>query len=218
MRIKALADLVLLAVVFWGVWSLRFLGVENVGVLSMVAGVGAGMILLALRTESLTSIGLKPGGGVWWTLARSGEFALAILFAGAAGITLSTALGHPPSASTAITNQPETLSAFLLDILVGVWIGAAFGEEIFFRGFLLAKFRTLFGGGRLALALAILAQGVWFGAGHASQGLSGMIVTGAIGVLLAIFYVSRARGSLFPLIIGHGLVNSVGLTVNYFAA
>ncbi len=216
MRINAFTDLILLGIVFWAVWSLRFFGVADVGLLSMVAGVGAGALLLAMRKEHWRDIGLKSGGNLGWTLARAGEFALLVLAVSALGIGIATAIGHPPATSSVITGQPQTLPGFLLDILFGVWIGAALGEEIFFRGFLLSKFRTLFGGGRIALALAILAQAIWFGAGHASQGLSGMIVTGAIGFALAIFFVTRARGSLIPLILGHGFVNTVTLTIAFF--
>lgn len=217
MRAKAFSDLLMLAAVFWGVWSLRFFGVENVGLWSMLAGVGVGAVMLIRRKEGPQTLGLRSGGGLGWTLARAGEVSLLVLVVGAAGIGVATALGYPPTASTAVTNQPEALSAFLLDILVGVWIGAALGEEIFFRGFLITKFRTLFGGGRVALLLAIFAQAVWFGAGHASQGLSGMIVTGMAGLALGIYFVTRARGSLIPMILGHGLVNTIGLSISYWS-
>jgi membrane protease YdiL (CAAX protease family) len=215
MRLKALTDLALLAVAFWGVWALRFFGVENVGLWSMLASIGVGFALLAYRKETVQTIGLRSGGGFGWTLARAGEVGLLVLIVGAVGIGVATAIGFPPSTSSNITNQPEELSAFLLDILVGVWIGAALGEEIFFRGFLITKFRTLLGGGRFALVLAIIAQAVWFGAGHASQGLSGMIITGLAGLFLATYFVTRAKGSLIPMIIGHGLVNTIGLSISY---
>lgn len=215
MRLSAFADLVLLAVVFWSVWSLRFLNVETAGLLAMIAGVGAGALLLSLRKERWRDIGLKSGGGVLWTLARAGEFCIITLLVGALGIGVATALGFPPSEPAAVADQPDALPAFILDILFGVWIGAALGEEIFFRGFLLSKFRSLFGGGRIALGFAMLAQAVWFGAGHASQGLSGMIVTGSIGFVLALFFVTRARGSLIPMIIGHGVANTLLFTLAY---
>ncbi len=217
MRIQALSDLILLGAIFWGVWALRFFGVENIGVWSMLAGVGVGAFILAKRKQSISTIGLRSGGGLWWTLARAGEVGLLVLVVGAVGIGISTALGYAPTTSSVVTNQPEAFSAFLLDILIGVWVGAAFGEEIFFRGFLLSKFRVLFGGGRLALILAIIAQAVWFGAGHASQGISGMIVTGVTGFFMAIYFVARAKGSLVPMIIGHGLVNTIGLSVSYWS-
>ena len=115
------------------------------------------------------------------------------------------------------TQQPDTLFVFLLDIVFGVWIAAAIGEEIFFRGLLLPKFAALFGGGRLTLALAVLAQAIWFGAGHISQGLSGMIMAGAIGAVLGAFFLTRARRALLPLIIAHGMIDTVWVTIHYFS-
>ena len=48
MRRHAFVDIAILALVFWGVWSLRFAGVENIGLWSILAAVGAGAVLLAI--------------------------------------------------------------------------------------------------------------------------------------------------------------------------
>lgn len=216
-RRRAFVDLCILALVFWSVYSLRFAGVANIGLWSMLAGVGTGAILLTLRKESWRELGLRSGGDARFVSSRAGEFMVLTLVTGGAVMGIATALGYPPSQSTVITQQPDTLAGFLLDIVFGVWIGAAIGEEVFFRGFLLSEFTTLFGGGRRALTLAVLAQAVWFGAGHASQGVSGMIMTGAIGVVLGWFYVTRARRALIPLIIGHGMFDTVALSINFFS-
>ncbi len=215
-RRRALNDLCILALVFWSVWSLRFVGVANIGLWSMLAGVGTGAILLALRKGSWRELGLRAGGDTRFVLSRAAEFMLLTLVTGGAVMGIATALGYPPSQSTVLTQQPDTLAGFVLDIVFGVWIGAAIGEEVFFRGFLLSKFTTLFGGGRRALTLAVIAQAIWFGAGHASQGVSGMIMTGTIGAVLGVFYVTRARRALIPLIIGHGMFDTVALTINFF--
>ncbi len=65
--------------------------------------------------------------------------------------------------------------------------------------------------------MAVLAQAVWFGSGHVSQGTSGMIMTGAIGAVLGTFHLTRARRALVPLIIGHGFVDTVSQTINHFS-
>ena len=215
-RRHAFFDLCILALVFWSVYSLRFAGVANIGLWSMLAGVGAGAALLALRKGSWRELGLRTGGDARFVLSRAGEFMILTLVTGGVVMGVATALGYPPSQSTALTQQPDTLAGFLLDIVFGVWVGAAIGEEVFFRGFLLSTFTTLFGGGRRALTLAVLAQAIWFGAGHASQGVSGMIMTGTIGAVLGVFYVTRARRALIPLIVGHGLFDTVALSINYF--
>ena len=47
MRKIAFVDIAILALVFWSVWSLRFAGVENIGLWTILAAVGAGAVLLA---------------------------------------------------------------------------------------------------------------------------------------------------------------------------
>ena len=203
MRKRAFVDIAILGLVFWGVWSLRFVGVENVGLWTMLAAVGAGAVLIALRKEMWRDYGVRLGGDARFVTSRAAEFTMLTLVTGFIVIGLATALGYPPSQSAVLTNQPDTLSGFLLDIVFGVWIGAAIGEELFFRGLLLNKFTTLFGSDRRALVLAVLAQGIWFGAGHSSQGISGMIMTGTIGVVVGTYFVTRGRRALIPLMIGH---------------
>lgn len=215
MRNKAFLDLTVLAIVFWSVWSLRFLGVQNIGLWTMLVSVGAGAILVTLRKDSWRDIGLRVGGDARFVFSRAAEFALLSLVTGVAVIAIATLAGYPPAESSALIKQPETLAGFLLDVLFGVWIGAAIGEELFFRGLLLSKFSTLFGGHQKALILAVLAQAVWFGAGHASQGISGMMVTGAIGAVLGFYFVSRGRRALIPMMLGHGFVDTVSLTINF---
>jgi membrane protease YdiL (CAAX protease family) len=180
-----------------------------------MAAVGAGAVLLAIRKESWRDLGLHAGGDARFVISRAAEFSILALVTGFAVIGLATALGYPPSQSAVLTQQPESLSGFLLDIVFGVWIGAAIGEELFFRGLLLTKFTTLFGGGRLALVLAILSQAIWFGAGHVSQGASGMIMAGTIGAVVGTYFVTRGRRALIPLMIGHGFVDTVSQTI-YF--
>ena len=216
-RKRAFIDISVLGLVFWGVWSLRFAGVENIGFWTILASVGAGAALIAMRKESWADYGLRAGGDARFVLSRGGEVMILTYVTGFAVIGLATAIGYPPSESVVLTQQPDTLPAFLLDLVFGAWIGAAIGEELFFRGFLLTKFTTLFGDGRLALALAVLAQAVWFGAGHVSQGVSGMIMAGAIGAALGTFFLTRARRALLPLIIAHAFVNTLTQTINYFS-
>lgn len=220
MKQRAIIDLVILAAVFWGVWSLRFIGVTNIGVWSMLAGVSVGLLLLKLRGQSLASIGLVPweqGRVRLWPKALG---ALVVVFlAMAVGATVVTSLLGPLPTSGAVADQPDTIGLFLLDILVGVWIGAALGEEIFFRGLVLSKFQTLFtgnsGSAKWAGIIAVIAQAAWFGAGHASGGVSIILLTGFIGLCLGFYYVYRSPGNLWPMIIAHGLANTITLTLSF---
>lgn len=219
-RSSALMDLAILAAVFWGVWSLRFVGVANIGVWSMVAGVSAGLLLLKLRGQSLASIGLAPWAQGRVRLVPKALGALIVIFlAMAVGATVITSLLGPLPTSGAVADQPDTIGLFLLDILVGVWIGAALGEEIFFRGLVLSKFQTLFAGNnasaKWASIFAVVAQAAWFGAGHASGGVSIILLTGFIGLCLGLYYVYRSPGNLWPMIIAHGLANTITLAITF---
>ena len=218
MRKGAFVDISILGLVFWGVFfSLRLAGVGNIGFWTILASVGAATALIAIRKESWRDYGLRAGGDARFVISKAGQVMILTYMTAFAVIALATALGYPPTESVVLTQQPVTLPGFLLDLVFGVWIGAAIGEELILRGFLLSKFTTLFGGGRLALVLAVLAQAIWFGAGHVSQGVSGMIMAGAIGAVLGAFFLTRARSALIPLIIAHGLINTMTQTINYLS-
>lgn len=218
MKRQAIMDLAILAVVSWGVWSLRFYGVGNIGLWTMVASVLAGFALLKLRRQSFASIGLIPVAAARTGLTRKTLGALGAIGLGTLiGFIVVFPIMGPPSAPSAVVQQPDTLLLFLADILFGVWVGAALGEEIFFRGLVLSRLQLIFGDEKTGMILAAAIQAIWFGAGHASQGLSGMVATGLIGLMLALFYMFRSPGNLWPLIIAHGLVNTVLLTVTFIA-
>ena len=215
MRKTAFIDLILLAVVFWGVWSLRFADVSNIGALSMMATGAVGLAIMLARGISLSDVGLKrPRRRDGW-LALQAMTAVGVVYL---SVPLWIALFGQPQASSAVADQPQTLNGFLIDIAFFTWVGAALGEEFAFRGVILHRFQSLFGGGRMAALFAALAQAVWFGAGHAGQGLTGMVVTGLIGLALALVFLFRTERSLFPLIIAHGVINTTVLTISYFSS
>lgn len=97
-----------------------------------------------------------------------------------------------------LTGQQRDLSMFdnlrgnlhaLFALLPTVWLSAGFCEEIVFRGIVLGRLRVALGGSRLATFAAIVASCIVFGLAHGYQGLSGWIITGVMGLLLALIYV-----------------------------
>jgi hypothetical protein len=99
-------------------------------------------------------------------------------------------------------------------IVIVAWGSAAFGEELLWRGFLMDRLERLPGlRGHTAAVLSI--QAGLFGLPHLYQGWSGVIVTGAVGLILGWMRL-RTRGNLWPLIIAHGLVDTVMLGAGYF--
>lgn len=95
--------------------------------------------------------------------------------------------------------------------LIGVvWFGAALGEELLFRGYLLNRLVDCTGNNKSGIILALIIHATIFGILHIYQGLIGVIVTGCIALIFGSIYFTIKR-KLFPLIIAHAIINSVSL-------
>ncbi len=103
---------------------------------------------------------------------------------------------------------------FLAYLVLVIWVGAALGEELLMRGFLLNSLIDLFGDQKKAVTAAVLVHAVIFGMLHISQGVPGIISTGVIAVIFATVYLFNDR-KLFPLVIAHGLINSISIIAYY---
>lgn len=122
-----------------------------------------------------------------------------------------------------MTGEPPDLSAFVslygnIELLaVGLalaWILAAFGEEFFYRGYLLNRFRDFFGSASLGTVIALLASSAIFGSAHAYQGITGVIDEGLMGLILGIAYLAFGRSLIVP-IVAHGVQDSIDLWLLY---
>ena len=99
-----------------------------------------------------------------------------------------------------------------------VWLFAAVGEELFFRGLMLRQAERLLGGGALATLVAVLFSSLVFGLTHWPVG-GWQVVSSTIAALA--FYAPAyllARRNLLAPILAHGLWNSFGLTMIYLGA
>jgi membrane protease YdiL (CAAX protease family) len=96
-----------------------------------------------------------------------------------------------------------------------MWAIAAFGEEFFFRGYIMKQLAAIFGGSNIAWILGAVLSSIAFGVVHFYQGISGVITTGAVGFILALaFY--RNRNNLVICMLTHGIYNMFGLGLIYF--
>ena len=95
-----------------------------------------------------------------------------------------------------------------------VWTVAAFGEEMAYRGYLLNRAADLGGRTPPAWAGALLFVCVLFGFGHSYQGVTGMIDTGIHALIFGAVYLASGR-NLWPVIIAHGVTNTVALGMVY---
>jgi len=82
-------------------------------------------------------------------------------------------------------------------------------EELLFRGALIGVFAA--GYGLPVWGLAAVSS-VLFGLGHGLQGPAGVLVTGALGFVLAAAYVMT--GSLWVVIVAHYLINALEFTIH----
>lgn len=91
-----------------------------------------------------------------------------------------------------------------------IWVSAAFGEEMFFRGYLITRLQEALPSSLIATITAVLIPALIFGYGHYHyQGLRGFIITGLIGVAFGISYLMLNK-KLWPIILLHGVIDSIG--------
>ena len=121
---------------------------------------------------------------------------------------LETLTGHAQDLSQldAVKNSWLTAAAALL----ASWVMAGFLEELIFRSFLITALRDLLGGGALAAGFALLFSTVLFGLAHGYQGVSGILATGFVGLLLGLIFLA-AGSNLWLVIFTHGFIDTAGI-------
>lgn len=205
--------IVVAAVFVLSQWLLRGMGMDYPGPIAVVLSLLAASWLLHREGSSWSALGLrKPRSWPRLGLAALGYTVLSYLVAATMTVLATRVLGWPPIDISRVADLQGNVPA-LLGMLAISWSTAAFGEELLFRGFLQTRIERLLGAGRGAAIGAALLQGLLFGIGHAYQGMTGVLVTGALGVLLGLLYL-RGR-NLWPLIIAHGLIDSLSMFALY---
>jgi len=112
---------------------------------------------------------------------------------------------------------PGNLPVYLFWITIA-WVIGGFTEEMLFRGALFSRLESLCAGAPFAVVVAIVLQGILFGQQHYYyQGLAGWVANGAIAIVSGLLFLAFKR-NLWPLIISHGLSNTIGLTALYLGA
>lgn len=106
------------------------------------------------------------------------------------------------------------LQACLIALLI-VWATAGFGEEIIFRGYFMRQFVKFFGESKLSIVFNIVLLACLFGFMHSYQGITGQLVAGVIGALLALIFYLR-KYDLWFVIAVHGFFDTIALICIYF--
>ena len=175
------------------------------------------LLWLKLRGDTWESIGLKDlrlrhgAMGV-------GLFVAVVVYSAIAQQALDqfirdlTGAGPNKAAETFKTIEGNLpLFVFLLPI---TWLFAGFGEEVFYRGYLMTRFAQFMGETRTAWIVALFVQAALFGAAHWYQGLTGIIGTAVIGLFMGAATLIWGR-NLWPAIIAHALIDTLGFTLLY---
>lgn len=106
------------------------------------------------------------------------------------------------------------LTASLIGLLVA-WASAGFGEEIIFRGYFMRQFVKFFGESKISIVLNIVLLACFFGFMHSSQGITGQLVTGIVGAIMALIFYLRKYDLWFVIAI-HGFFDTIALVCFYF--
>ncbi len=103
-----------------------------------------------------------------------------------------------------------------ITIMLLVWTHGSFFEELLFRAFIITKLSTVLGGNLRSDLVALIVSSVFFGYRHAYyQGAHGALITGAGGFAFGALYLWFGRRNLLPLILAHGIFNTLGQTFRY---
>jgi membrane protease YdiL (CAAX protease family) len=203
-----LCEAVLIAAVYAGSWH-DLVPLSNTPLLFVV-----GWISLRLRGVRWREVGLAVCRN-WTTTVALG------VACGAAIETLQLSVTEPLvgrfSGATPDLSDFRALKGNLplaLVALAVVWVLAALGEELVYRGYLLNRVADFGGGTRPAWILAVVASSALFGFAHMDQGLTGQIVESIAGVWLALVYLAAGRNLAVP-IIAHGAIDTIDVAMIY---
>ncbi len=99
--------------------------------------------------------------------------------------------------------------------LYAMVIGAGFGEETLFRGYMFERLGKLFGDGKGAKILIVLVTSVLFGLAHYSvQGLAGVEQATVVGLILGSIF--AVTGRIWLLMVAHAAFDLTAYAMIYW--
>jgi membrane protease YdiL (CAAX protease family) len=170
--------------------------------------------LLWWRGKRWRDLGLRRPTRPRWLFAQVPVVLVAWLGASAGAAALVGQYLPRPDTSARFGDLVGNLPATLWWIGIG-WLIGGFAEEMIFRGFFLNRLEALLRRGTRGSTMAVLLQAVLFGAVHVyNRGLFGLLVLGAVGAVLGTSCLVLRR-NLWPVILAHGLGNTLGFLARY---
>ena len=99
--------------------------------------------------------------------------------------------------------------------LIGVFIVSSFGEELIYRGFLIQRISSLVDHIKYQKVVAVITSAVIFGLVHYQWGITGMVQTTFMGLVLGTCYI-LLKNRLVILILAHAYMDALLLFSIYF--
>ncbi len=196
---------------------------DLIGGLIVMIGFGAFLIaLLLLLGEQIgelqtqrASLSTDIAAGLVLTLVvLVGLMALRLTLAGLEALGLFPLVEEIPASNLemvgSVAKDPLLLALFLGPV---IWIQAAVVEELT-RVFVLSRLWKVWPA-RRARVISLLAWSAIFGLAHIYQGATGVLGTALIGLILGSYYLQRGR--FLPLIIAHGLYDTIATLALLYA-
>lgn len=118
-----------------------------------------------------------------------------------------------------VCNEPADYSSFKIiegnnalyfKWLFNMWVSAAIGEELLFRGYVFSQLKRIIGNKKIVI---IIISAILFSVPHLYQGLSGLVMTFLFGIFFAMLY--NKYQNIWINIIVHGLIDTLFLTLSY---
>jgi membrane protease YdiL (CAAX protease family) len=105
-------------------------------------------------------------------------------------------------------------TAAIPGMMIAVIVGAGFGEELVYRGFVFERLGKLVGRGRMATLATVVLSSAWFGLVHwPGQGVWGAVQATIVGLVCGTVY-ARTR-SLWPLVAFHAAFDVIAVFIIY---
>jgi membrane protease YdiL (CAAX protease family) len=191
-------------------------GEEARGVLAVLAGAAAAVAITLGRGGKLADIGFRRP--TRWATVPAWVVGILVVFVvaqNAAPLLVAPFFDLPqPDMSRYDVVRGNLAAALALAVVLP--LTAAIPEEILYRGFLIERLATVFGGTTGAAVSAVLVQALIFGSVHFQWGLGGIFATSIMGAVWGFAYLLCGR-NLWIVILAHSMAHIALVTQLYFS-
>ncbi len=176
---------------------------------------------LRLRGENLTHFGfsLKKFSirfGIKTFLQSILVFALALIGFIIGSIIMANIVGIPEGSNMNSYDYLKDDIWMLCLTLVGVYIVSSFGEEVIYRAFLINRISELGLNSKAGKILTVIISALIFGVAHYSWGITGIVQTMFMGLVLGFCYVYLKK-RIWVLIFAHAYMDTILMVQLYYS-